>query len=284
MKLASSTPGQVRARHALRFDFTSTPGVHTRGNPYISHFFNALSILAPHTESMLIRIMRPLRKDVLDAKLSEDVAGFLAQEALHSRHHASLNARLAALGYDVERADALIRAETDSVEKGMDPRTQLAVVIAGEHVIYELSHFFLRDSRCSEAMAPEVRRLFEWHCAEEVEHQSVAHDVYRAAYPRDAESAAALKSALTKVGGALSRSIWGTFHILLASEGALDPRDLAAFLKFMLVTPGLARRVGLRIPRFLDANFEPWSDPDDRSLVDVALSAIESPTRAATLA
>ena len=37
----------ITARPEVKFDFASTPAIHHADNPYLSHFWNALSIMAP---------------------------------------------------------------------------------------------------------------------------------------------------------------------------------------------------------------------------------------------
>ena len=58
MNHTSTTPIAIAARPEVRFDFTSTPAIHHANNPYLSHFWNALSIMTPATERVLIRIAR----------------------------------------------------------------------------------------------------------------------------------------------------------------------------------------------------------------------------------
>jgi predicted metal-dependent hydrolase len=61
-------------------------------------------------------------------------------------------------------------------------RSALALVIAGEYAIYVLARTVLEDPAVLAPTTPEVRRLFEWHALEEMEHQSVACDVYHHLY------------------------------------------------------------------------------------------------------
>jgi len=272
----SSTPFEIRPRREVRFDFSNVPALHHRGNPYLSHFWNALSITSPTTEGLLIGVIRSLRDEVEDPKLLRDLAGFLAQEGLHSRHHESFNARLAELGYDVAEADAAIRREFDALAAGRTVQQKLALVIAGEHVIYEIAHLFLTDPRCSMGMHPETRRLLLWHGAEEMEHQSVAYDTYKALYGDGGGYAMRLN--LASVGIALSRGLRAAYRILLRHEESFEVRHGREFLDYMLVDPGFARRLATRIPRFLVPSYEPSGDERETRAITAALDEVRKRT------
>jgi predicted metal-dependent hydrolase len=55
----------------------------------------------------------------------------------------------------------------------------LAVTVALEHITAVMAATFLSRPDMLEKIHPEVRALFIWHAIEEVEHKSVAFDVYQ---------------------------------------------------------------------------------------------------------
>ena len=158
----TTTPFPLSARPQVTFDFSNSPAVHHRGNAYLSHFWNALSIMAPSTERAAMRVLRNARKGIEDLRLRADIDAFLKQEGLHTREHRRFNTRLADLGYEakaaVDRADRNLDAYLDRV----DAPTGLALVIAGEHLIYALCRDLIGDPRVLQGMDPEVKRLFLW--------------------------------------------------------------------------------------------------------------------------
>jgi predicted metal-dependent hydrolase len=82
----------------------------------------------------------------------------------------------------VERASAIaehtIREWAD--ESGI--LLALALVISGEFANYAIAKTVLETPWALAGASGEVRRLLQWHALEEMEHQSVACDVYRALY------------------------------------------------------------------------------------------------------
>ena len=163
MKPVRSTPIEIPVRRHVEFDFSDVPVVHTAGNPYISHMWNALSMLAPNFEKAAIMVLRQALTEVTEPSLHEDVDAFIRQEALHSRHHAALNSHLGRLGADVAAFNLLGQTAWTETMNGLSPRRQLAVIVAAEHLIHDLAVVCLSTPAALASMHPEVRRLIEWH-------------------------------------------------------------------------------------------------------------------------
>jgi len=269
----TTTPVELKIRSDLRFDFSNVPAVHCDNNPAISHFFNALSIVAPPGEKLLIEVIRGARGRVKDPDLSTDAQAFAGQEALHSRHHSDFNKRLAKLGYDVDRADAIARAALDDLRARLTQRQQLAFVLAAEHLIYETSRGLLTDPRLSANMHPEVRRLFVWHAAEEMEHQSVAQDVYAHLHGDGIDAAIDVRKAWWTGASVLVTALTRVWNVLMEKEST-DSAQRREFLNYMLVSPGYLRHITSRSGRFLMPGFKHWSDPDDPGLIERALGEV----------
>jgi predicted metal-dependent hydrolase len=266
----STTPFDIPVRHDLRFDFQSTPAHHCTGNPLTSHLWNALSLLAPHTEAFLIRAMKQARESVTDPDLRAQVDAFLSQEALHTRHHTQLNARLGELGYDVDSAGKVIASVLRELTDKSSPRSALALVIAGEYVIYAISRAVLEEPRLLEGSSPEVRRLLEWHALEEMEHQSVACDVYRHLYGEGPRHRLLHVRALHRACRVLAIALRRAEAQLLRSDPQPEPRDRRAHALYMFWSPGLVWNVLGKLPRFLAPGFAHWQDPLDQALISEA--------------
>jgi len=266
----STTPFALSARPDVTFDFSSSPAVHHRGNAYLSHFWNALSIMAPSTERAAMRVLRNALKNIEEPRLRGDVAAFLKQEGLHTREHRRFNARLADLGYDT--TDAIARADRalDAYLDGADAPTAVALIIAGEHLIYALARDLLDDPRVLEGMDPEVKRLFLWHALEEVEHQSVAHDVYIHLYGDGPGHRLRRAKALKDAGVLLGRTARDLLTDLITAEPRRNPRERLELARFMLVSPGYGRSVLGHTLRFVVPGFKPWENPSDLPLIDQA--------------
>ena len=59
---------------------------HEQG-PFITHFFNALSLLFPQGELFFMDSVRHYRQRIDDPALKKEIQGFIGQEAMHSREH-----------------------------------------------------------------------------------------------------------------------------------------------------------------------------------------------------
>ncbi len=141
----------------------------------------ALSMTMPYLEPYLIRTMKVAQKEIRDPQLAEDARNFSQQEGHHFRNHANLNDQLRRQ-FDDATADALRGIEADleadyqrfSREKSL--RFNLAYAEGFEAMT------------CAGALAAAEAGTFDeplpggdlwgWHMAEEIEHRTVAFDVY----------------------------------------------------------------------------------------------------------
>lgn len=264
---SSTTPFQIPVRRDIAFDFSGTPAHHFVRNRLASQLWNALSLVAPQTEAFLIRAMKRANEKVSDPALRQQIHAFLAQEALHTRQHNALNARLAELGYDVERAGTV----AENVLRELSDRTSLqralALVIAGEYAIYAISRTVLEEPAVLMGTTSEVRRLMEWHALEEMEHQSVACDVYRHLFGEGLRHRLLHIGALVKACRVLIKAIRKIQGVLMEDEPDPTREELRAHAFYMLVSPGLIWRVLAKLPRFFTLGFRHWVDPLDRQLI-----------------
>uniref|UniRef100_UPI001ABC11D6 metal-dependent hydrolase n=1 Tax=Variovorax paradoxus TaxID=34073 RepID=UPI001ABC11D6 len=112
-------------------------------------------------------------------KYRTEVRGFIGQEATHRRIHSLFNAHLEKQGLVdrwTERASKRL-----SLMEGADPRHALAVTAATEHFTAMFAEWLLAHPQILDGAEPRLRTMWLWHSAEELEHKSVAFDVYRAA-------------------------------------------------------------------------------------------------------
>lgn len=177
----------LRARDVF-FDWTGLPLRWVPGEPFASHLLNVLHILLPEGERFFVKIFAEALPLIQDEQLREDVLGFIGQEGMHANAHQGVQDYFAAQGLDTtgyvreieyifrnilgDRGLFGLRREAWLVER-------LAVVAAIEHVTAFLGHWILNSPGLDRAGAdPRMLDLLRWHGAEEVEHRSVAYDVY----------------------------------------------------------------------------------------------------------
>lgn len=181
--------GYPRVRR-IRFPFGEpAPMNHhfIEGNIPYSHLIAVLSALFPPGEESFIRSVRRFSDRITDPALAKRVAGFIGQESVHGQEHRRLNERLIAMGYPVVRVFTFDRDSRRQrfvlrLENRSPALAHLAMTAAAEHYTATLAQRVLSSSEIQRMpFDPEVRNLFNWHALEELEHKSVAFDVYRAA-------------------------------------------------------------------------------------------------------
>jgi uncharacterized protein len=145
--------------------------------------FNGLSLYVPEGERLFADTVRALRDRITDPTLKAAVAGFLAQESLHSREHRAYNAVLAAQGFDATGVEAEFRARLDRLRRRYNLRRQLAITCALEHFTALVGAELLREPAYLAGAEDRFRRIWLWHAIEEVEHKAVAYDLYRHLFP-----------------------------------------------------------------------------------------------------
>lgn len=276
MTNASTTPVDIEIRRNIRFDFSNSPAVHQRDNPYLSHFWNALSVMAPSTERILMRVAREVRSEIRDERLRKDLDALVAQEALHTREHRRLNARLLELGHDIDGVNAELDRMFDDYVARVDRPAAVALMIAGEHLIYAMSHALLADPRVTEGMDAEVKRLLLWHAAEEMEHQSVAHDVYVHLFGDGPRHRLIRARAFADAGRLLLGGLRDVMKRLLAAEPERSAAQRIAFARFMGLSPGYGLQLGRQALRYFRPGFAPWKDPGDLELIRRTLGSVST--------
>lgn len=263
-----STPMNLEVRKNTRFDFSAVPAIHTEDNIYISHFFNALSLVAPITEGMLIRAIRDAQPKLEGTALAADAQAFIGQEAIHTREHRELNRRLEALGYNLEQASLAMEAKAKKQEAGMSLKQRLAIVVSGEHAIYALSRAFLVANHKGFQQDPEVKRLFLWHALEEMEHQSVCNDIYQHLYGKGLANRFVHGIAFVGVNRTLYRLASGLMKALIAMDRAPRKGEFLAFCHWMLRNPAIGTTGARELVGYFSPTFSHWRRCDeDQSLI-----------------
>jgi len=150
-------------------------------NPFLTAFFNAMSIAFPVGEKFFIDAVRHYADRITDPALKADIQGFCGQEGFHRREHQRYNETLcAARGYDLDALEGTLTRRLRWAQKNLSPLKNLAVTVAIEHFTAVLAEILLRQGSILDSADPAMRALWRWHAAEELEHKTVAFDVYRA--------------------------------------------------------------------------------------------------------
>jgi predicted metal-dependent hydrolase len=152
------------------------------GDPFRTHYLNALSMSFPSGEQFFIDSVREAARRLPDtpeqAPLRRAIDGFVGQEATHRHVHALYNAQLVKQGlvnhWEVRSQRRLARV------RGVNPLHPLAVTCALEHCTAVFAHLVLSRPELLQGAYPPLATLWHWHSVEETEHKSVAYDLYAA--------------------------------------------------------------------------------------------------------
>jgi len=191
--LGSSIDYKILPRK-VKFDWEKTPVDWIPNQPYASYFINEINNILPAGEFWFCRLYNKVLPQVTDEKLKHDVQAFIRQEAMHAIAHTSANKEyLSQRNIDIQRnleiMDFLFtKALADTpfgkeVPKMLDHQWdlfRLGVIATVEHMTCVLGKYALYNKRWEELGAdPEMIDLIKWHGSEEIEHRTVAFDLYR---------------------------------------------------------------------------------------------------------
>jgi len=170
----------------VNFEFTEDTELYAFPKlPRVSLFIAAFSLTMPYLEPYLIRMMLKAREQVSDQKLLDDMTLFSQQEGNHFRNHARIN-EIVRGKFDDETAAELLRIETDLKEdyehflKNKPLGFNLAYAEGFEAMTCAVAlGSAMRGAPPKSFVSDGWRELLDWHGLEEIEHRSVAFDVYQ---------------------------------------------------------------------------------------------------------
>jgi predicted metal-dependent hydrolase len=236
------------------------------GDPVATAYFNALSAAFPQGETFFIESVRRYR-DSVHEPLREQIAAFVQQESMHTREHVVFNKLLRTAGYDTTAMDAETRRRVDEA-RARPPVVQLALTVALEHFTAIMAHSLLTEREPMPGAADEIVRLWQWHAIEEIEHKAVAYDTFVTVTQRMRP----LRRWLLRchVMALVSLQFWYSNFQRMADffrqDGINTPRTWWRVAKYLLVKPGMMRRIFWDYLRFYAPGFHPWHR-DDRPLI-----------------
>lgn len=180
----------IQARK-VQFDLTQSP-IYWAETPFVTHVINPLHILLPQGELWFCRVFNRVLPEITDPQLYADVKGFIGQEAVHSRSHSNVIEFYKQHGIDltsfVRLTEVLFK---DLVDELPLKQRWLAKLLGKNWLIFQvgaiaaIEHFtsilgmWVLEEKALNNFDPEILRLIRWHGAEEVEHRSVAFDLFQ---------------------------------------------------------------------------------------------------------
>jgi hypothetical protein len=266
---AKRTPADVDVLpRDIRFDLQSARQGHwLGGDPVGTAIFNALSLTFPDGERMFMDAVRHYRGQ-LSGKLQEDVKGFIAQEAIHSREHHMLNELIDRSRYPVDAIEKEVR-ERIAFSRSRGPMGMLIATIALEHFTAMMAEMHAQHQDLFDNVAPDIERLWRWHALEETEHKAVAFDVYMEVTKDWSPFRRWFRRcmAMAIIGYMFPRNIGCFAANLLEADGYAPDAALKAVEDYVWRKPGLFSRGWRTFFAWFRPGFHPW-DIDTRDLTD----------------
>lgn len=241
-------------------DVESIPQYWNMGNAVLTHFENAFSIMIPPGERFFIDSVRHYEKRVTDPEARELIAAFVAQEGLHGRAHDVFNATIADHGIDVERQQRYAERVFARTRRWLPARVRLGITVFSEHLTAVGAHTLLDDHEAADNLDPQMLEFWRWHAAEELEHKSVAFDLFRRVGGGYATRMLSVLAAVAFLAVPMLRIVGAMSREDPHRPTRAERREAAAFQRMIL------RRQAPLLLAYLRPRFHPW-DIDDAELL-----------------
>jgi len=234
------------------------------GDPFKTHFLDALSSTFPFGESFFVRSVRFYADRIDDPTLKAEIGLFAGQEGQHSRLHDDHVKLLIGHGYTGLETRNRVIDKILRWQNRRSPAMSLAVTAALEHLTAILARQVLRDTGgWLEDMDPEMARLWRWHALEEAEHKAVAFDVLMKVAPgRLRRNLAMALNTGGLVVEVVDRMIYMFWKDGLLFRGSIWMRGW----RFLLGRGGFLRAVGREYRAWYRRDFHP-DEIDDREMI-----------------
>ncbi len=176
----------------VKFDLSNSPIHWIPNDPLSSHVVNGINLILPAGEFWFCRVYNKALPYVTDPILKEEVTGFIRQEAVHARAHLAGQEFLKQHNYELDpwlsRMHLLFEKLLGEAPLGVKALQQKQIeypwLVLRVGVIAAIEHFtgvigqWCMDNKTWDLADPAIADLFRWHLAEEVEHRTVAFDLY----------------------------------------------------------------------------------------------------------
>jgi uncharacterized protein len=158
----------------IRFQFDNIPKLWLNNSSVLTHFFNAINLFVPAFERFMVQAMKNQLSCIKNTNIELPIRGLIRQETTHGQTHQKYNKILEAQGYKFKTA--LIITDflfTKVLEKYLSDKMCLALIAGFEHLTTIFACIVLESNMLANAN-PTMRSLWEWHSAEEIEHNGLA--------------------------------------------------------------------------------------------------------------
>ena len=266
----STTPAnvQIKPRNRSHDIAAALEGEWLDNNAFLTAVFNGMSITFPAGEKFFIDSVRHYADEVTDPALKEHIRGFCGQEGFHRREHQRYNETLCKVrGYDLDKLEGKLTGRLRWAQKNLSPLQNLAITVAIEHFTAVLAELLLRSDSIMNKADPSMRDLWRWHAVEEMEHKSVAFDVYRAVGGTEGLRKSVMKRTSFFIGLELMRAL---FYVLRKDGQLFNVKLWRAGLVGLFGEQGAFSGGWVPYKEFYAGGFHPWQHDTQQLLVDWA--------------
>jgi predicted metal-dependent hydrolase len=143
-----------------------------------SFAFIAGSLLLPHLEPYLIRSMKAAEQHVTDPAVLDDLKKFASQEGQHYQMHKKFNETIRRAGFPgLEALEQELSDDYKRFTSTKSLRFNLAYAEGFEALTMNAVKHMMEPNGFGDNL-PVFMQMVEWHFVEELEHRTVAFDVY----------------------------------------------------------------------------------------------------------
>jgi hypothetical protein len=159
-------------------------------------------------------------------------------------------------------------AEGFARRKHNPPIVNLMLTVAFEHLTAIFAHACLASDSHFKGAKPDSVRLWRWHAIEEIEHKAVAYDTFLTATRHlPAFKRWQFRSlVMLKVSNQFVRARFRNMGRFFRQDGIDTPTTWLRAVYFLLVYPGMLRRIFPAWLSFFRPGFHPWQH-DERALL-----------------
>ena len=241
-------------------DLDAIPKYWNLDNPVLTHFENAFSIMIPPGERFFIDSVRAYEDRVTDDEGRALIEAFVRQEGLHGEAHDRFNASYERYGIDIARQEAYAAKVFRRARRWLPAKIQLGITVFSEHLTAVGAHTLLDAPEVEDEIDPQMLSFWRWHAAEELEHKSVAFDLFHRVGGGYA----------TRMLSVLAAALFLAVPMVRITRALLreDPHEATAADRKQALA--VQRRMGRRqLPLFLayfKPGFHPWQIDDSGML------------------
>lgn len=153
------------------------PNHWANGDPFITHWLNAYTVLIPDGEHFIIRTCNQYA-DTVSKELANEIKALYYQEGQHSIQHKKALKVLENQGYKLSWFRGFSSLICYRILEPAFPKiTALATASAIENINAIIAEHFLQNKNFFATSSKQMGQMFAWHFAEEIEHKCVVFDL-----------------------------------------------------------------------------------------------------------